>query len=127
MARQSWELLDWPHLCRCLLFARPITFAAREIRTSGHLVETQSLDAACGGLLPDLLRVTPIGNAVPNKSGPQALASGGMRSRPGSLGRAREASFRFVMRPLRWKRDRSLASAPGSAELTSATTIRSTS
>jgi hypothetical protein len=59
MARQSWELLDWPHLCRCLLFARPITFAAREIRTSGHLVETQSLDAACGarhGLHPDLLR-----------------------------------------------------------------------
>ena len=48
MARQSWELLVWQYLCRCLLFARPITFAAREIRTSGHLVETQSLDAACG-------------------------------------------------------------------------------
>jgi hypothetical protein len=33
MARQSWELLDWPHLCRCLLFARPITFAAREAQS----------------------------------------------------------------------------------------------
>jgi hypothetical protein len=44
----------------------------------------------------------------------------------GSLGPAREGSFHFVTRPLRWKRDRSLASTPGSAELTSATTIRST-
>ena len=41
----------------------------------------------------------------------------------GSLGRAREGSFRFPTRPLRWKRDRSLASTPGSAELTSATDI----
>src|SRR5437660_2316590 len=104
MARQSWELLDWPHLCRCLLFARPITFAARKIRTSGHLVETQSLDSAWRarhGLHPDLLRRVAW------------LGSGG--------------SFRFPTRPLRWKRDRSLASTPGSAELTSATTIRSTS
>jgi len=39
-----------------------------------------------------------------------------------SLARAREGSFRFLTRPLRWKRDRSLASTPGSAELTLATT-----
>jgi hypothetical protein len=45
----------------------------------------------------------------------------------GSLGPAREGSFHFVTRPLRWKRDRSLASTPGSAELTSATAIRSMS
>jgi hypothetical protein len=32
----------------------------------------------------------------------------------GSLGPAREGSFHFVTRPLRWKRDRSLASTPGS-------------
>lgn len=44
-------------------------------------------------------------------------------TRTWSLGRAREGSFRFLTRPLRWKRDRSLASTPGSAELTSATTI----
>ena len=47
------------------------------------------------GSYPDLLRVTPIGTAVPNKSGPRALASGGMRSHPGSLGRAREEYFPF--------------------------------
>jgi hypothetical protein len=35
----------------------------------------------------------------------------------GSLGRARERSFSFLTRPLRWKRDRSLASMPGSADL----------
>jgi hypothetical protein len=39
----------------------------------------------------------------------------------GSLGPAREGSFRFLTRPLRWKRDRSLASTPDSAELISAT------
>jgi hypothetical protein len=35
----------------------------------------------------------------------------------GSLGPARERSFRFLTRPLRWKRDRSFASMPGSADL----------
>jgi hypothetical protein len=44
-----------------------------------------------------------------------------------SLGPARAGSFRFLTRPLRWKRDRSLASTPDSAELTSATSIRSIS
>ena len=59
MARQSWELLDWPHLCRCLLFARPITFAARESFYNDCPIEIQSLDSARGarhGLYPDLLR-----------------------------------------------------------------------
>jgi hypothetical protein len=45
----------------------------------------------------------------------------------GSLGPAREGSFRFLTRPLRWKRDRSLASTPDPAESTSATRIRSIS
>src|SRR6266702_6240838 len=100
MARQSWELLDWPHLCRCLLFARPITFAAREVSTM---------------TVP--LKFNP-------STQPGERATGSTRTCcDGSLGPAREGSFHFVTRPLRWKRDRSLASTPGSAELTSATTI----
>jgi hypothetical protein len=59
MARQSWELLVWPDLRRCLLFARPITFAARGSFYNDCPIEIQSLDSAWGtrhGLHPDLLR-----------------------------------------------------------------------
>src|SRR5258707_14188085 len=103
MARQSWELLVRQYLFRCSLFARPITFAAREVSTM----------------------------TVPLKFNPSTQpgehATGSTRTCcDGSLGPAREGSFHFLTWPLRWKRDRSLASTPGSAELTSATTIRST-
>jgi hypothetical protein len=58
---------------------------------------------------------------------PGERATGTRTCCDGPLDKAREGSFRFLTRPLRWKRDRSLASTPGSAELTSATTIRPTS
>src|SRR6266404_4531639 len=61
MARHSWELLDRPDLCRCLLFARPITFAAREVSTMTILVKLhpsiQSVEARHELLSDD--RATP--------------------------------------------------------------------
>ena len=36
VVRQSWELLVWPHLCRCLLFARPISLAASPPHLAGN-------------------------------------------------------------------------------------------